>query len=192
MFGVGLLSAQKQNFEIGGVLSEGLASAYTEDGKYGFVNEKGKVVIPFKYSFVWNFRGGLAAVQLDDLFGFIDKTGKTVIPHKYSLVVSPFNEKNNFAIVGLDGKMTIIDRKGKELIPLKYDFINVFYEEMAGVKIGEKWGFIDSNFNEVIPVQYDDSEGFFNNGVAKVTLKKKSFYIDKTGKCVKNCPKNLK
>ncbi|MDR1170447.1 MAG: WG repeat-containing protein [Prevotellaceae bacterium] len=49
-------------------------------------------------------------------------------------------------------------------------------------------GYIDKNKNEVIPLKYDDV-GNFNQeiqGMALVKLNGKKFYIDKTGKYVKD------
>ena len=57
------------------------------NGKSGFVNRKGKMIIPLKYDVTWYFNEGLALVgkEIDKelKFGFINKTGKVIIPLKY-------------------------------------------------------------------------------------------------------------
>jgi hypothetical protein len=56
------------------------------NGKYGYIDNTEKEVIPFKYDYARNFSEGLAAVGLADKYGFIDKTGKIVIPIIYAMV----------------------------------------------------------------------------------------------------------
>jgi len=54
---------------------EGLARVEL-NGKYGYIDKEGKVVIPIKYDFVGDFKGWLAPVQLNGKYGCIDKKGK--------------------------------------------------------------------------------------------------------------------
>ena len=54
-----------------------------EDGRYGFIDQTGAEVIPFKYDYVFNFSNGLAMIQLYGKWGYIDKTGTEVITCKY-------------------------------------------------------------------------------------------------------------
>ena len=60
-----------------------------KDHKYGYINKKGKVIIPVIFEEAKPFSEGLAAVLGRDSnnrlrWGFIDKTGKLVIPYKFS------------------------------------------------------------------------------------------------------------
>ena len=58
---------------------------------------------------------------------------------------------------------------------------------MAGVQLGNKWGFIDKTGKEVVEKKYDDIDPFFE-GMAVVKIKDKDGsgdkegYIDNTGK----------
>ena len=96
------------------LVSEGMMPIKKWKGKfwrYGFMNEKGKIVVPCKYSFVEPFNSnGLAAVALNNRFGFIDKHGKEVIPVKYNSVLSQF--KNGRTYVILDGDLLLINEHG--------------------------------------------------------------------------------
>lgn len=49
-----------------------------EEGKYGFVDKKGDMVIPCIYDYVYSFRKGLALVKKDGKWGYIDKVGNWV------------------------------------------------------------------------------------------------------------------
>ena len=83
----------------------------------------------------------------------------------------------------------IIDIKGKAIIPFgKYEYIWNFGENLFSVSVkGILRGYADKDGNLVIKPIFNDTEKF-ENGMAKVTLKEKIFYIDKSGKCVKDCP----
>ena len=48
------------------------------NGKVGYIDKTGKMVINPQWDNGWEFSEGLAQVQLDGKWGFIDKTGKIV------------------------------------------------------------------------------------------------------------------
>lgn len=64
------------------VFSEGLCamskSEGEEDPKYGFINKKGELVIPYRYDECKDFEKGLAVVELDGKEGVIDRKGNWV------------------------------------------------------------------------------------------------------------------
>ena len=60
-----------------GSFSEGLAWV-GKDGKYGFVDKQGKLVIPLDYGNAGSFSEGLALVEKNRKLGFIDKKGNVV------------------------------------------------------------------------------------------------------------------
>ena len=63
---------------------EGLIAVKNSEGKCGFINKKGEIVIPCKWRQTWAFRGGLAIVQdWNKRLGFINKSGELVIPCRW-------------------------------------------------------------------------------------------------------------
>ena len=56
-----------------------------DSGKWGFVDEQGKKVIPFEYEAADEFSEGLAAVQIKKKYGFVDAKGNIVIPAMYDV-----------------------------------------------------------------------------------------------------------
>ncbi len=164
---------------------------FKENGKYGFkLRSTGEIVIPLKYDAAYDFREGLAAVDLNGKWGFIDKTGKDVIPFKYD---NGGYFCDGLVNVKLNGKLGYIDKTGKEVIPFKYDGGSYFYDGLANVSLNSKNGFIDKTGKEVIPLKYDIASDFYA-GLARVNIgakwnnvsRKKEGgkwgYIDKTGK----------
>ena len=70
-------TAQKWTKEYASVneLSCGL-SLVEKDGKHGYVNKDGKIIIPIIYGEAMNFAEGKAGVSADGKWGFIDSTGQ--------------------------------------------------------------------------------------------------------------------
>lgn len=76
------------------------------NGKYGFLDKTGKIVIPVQYKSVDDFEKGLAEVRLNGKSGAINKKGQVVIPIKYD-VVSSLGE-DNLIWVKLYGKWGLL------------------------------------------------------------------------------------
>ncbi len=55
------------------------------DGRYGFKNANGQVVIDPKYDQAWYFVDGLARVQIDGLWGYIDRNGDMKIEPEFDV-----------------------------------------------------------------------------------------------------------
>ena len=62
-----------------GGFSEGFASVESND-KWGFINTKGKMVIPCIYDAAWPFSKGFACVVSNGKLGVINQSGEFVIP----------------------------------------------------------------------------------------------------------------
>lgn len=62
--------------------SEDLAQV-RQNYKYGFIDKKGRVVIPFQFDATGSFSEGLVQVWQDGKCGFIDKKGKVVVPFRF-------------------------------------------------------------------------------------------------------------
>ena len=102
---------------------EGLAR-FTADGKVGFFDQRGRVVIQPRYAFAAPFSGGRAAVcdgcqersegehrfVRGGRWGFIDRAGTLVIPIRFEEVES--FEKGR-ARVKADGRWEYIDQQGR-------------------------------------------------------------------------------
>ncbi len=95
---------------------------------YGFVDSKGNVIAEAKYTTVYSFTDGMAAVAigesiLNEKYGFIDTKGTLVIDCKYDTVAWGF--ENGKAIVGIKSqnfyKYGVIDKTGKKIVPCKFD-----------------------------------------------------------------------
>lgn len=159
---------------------------FSEDGKYGFRDTNGKVIVPAKYDGVEKFSEGLAKVKTGHKYGLVNNLGNEIVPPKYwhigdfseNLAKVTIRSQDNSDIYGY------INKAGKVVIPVKFSAIGDFSEGLAYVK-GEdffsKWGFIDKAGKEVIPLKYEEVESFLE-GLACVRYGGESYCIDKTGK----------
>jgi hypothetical protein len=147
---------------------------------YGYIDEKGREVVPLIYdSAASQYYEGFAEVKINGTWGYINKTGKEITPFKYS---SARNFSQGRAFVQLNGKWGFIDTTGTVIAPLIYDVAySGFYNGLAGVGLNKKLGFIDRSGTVIIPLIYDYIDQFKDNELATVKLNGKWGCIDKTG-----------
>lgn len=105
-----------------------------QEGKWGYVNQSGEIVIAFQYDYANEFGEGLASVRKGFNWGFIDKNGNTVIPFTYS---GAFTFINGLAPVFKDGLWGFIDKNENVIIPFQYKEISLsnstYYDENANL-----------------------------------------------------------
>ncbi|MDB5049383.1 MAG: Leptospira [Fibrobacteres bacterium] len=82
-------------------------------GKYGYVNEAGKVIIAPTFDGADAFSEGLAMVLCSGRFGYIDSQGVFAIPAIYRHARA---FQDGYAPVRFDGTWLTIDRGGKPVV----------------------------------------------------------------------------
>ncbi|MEX2230913.1 MAG: WG repeat-containing protein [Cyclobacteriaceae bacterium] len=132
--------------------SEGLRAIH-KDGKYGFIDDEGRLRIANRYEDVRAFSDGRAAIRIRNKWGFID--------HQENLVVQPVydqieNFNNGFAIVTQHNLSGLIDENGKIILPLRYDEIILNSQKRFGLKQGTLYGLADASGTIVIHPKYDE------------------------------------
>lgn len=173
------------------VFSEGLAlfSKRCQDGvrRYGFMDEKGDIVIDATFVNATAFRGGLAAVQdKNGKFGYIDKKGKLVID--YNFTNADIFRDNGQAMVELNHQKGTIDKTGKLVINPQFALMGVSFNNMYVIKISSNgdYGFCDEKGKIVINPQFEGCTPFYHAGLAGVLINGKWGYINREGKIVIN------
>ncbi len=163
------------------------------NGKIGFKNDKGILVIPYK----WKecdifFNEGLMAVKDDNnKWGFIDKGGNMIIPCNWNNPwARPFSE-GLAAVRDINGKWGYIDKSGKIVITCQWNNVGGFYDSLSSVRNQDgKVGYIDKQGNVVIKCQWKDADRFSElmnyKGYATVKdFSNKYWLIDKQGVIVR-------
>jgi len=162
-----------------------------KDGKWGFIDRTGKLIIPLQFDSANNFHEGLALVTANKKTLFVDGSGRVVITPQFDIVNS-FSEGlaavnigqtriPNIGLISNPGKWGYIDRTGRLVIPLKFTHAEDFSEGLAAVTDGDQGGFIDHTGKFVFNVPLDVTLGF-HEGMVGVLLRGTLTYFDRTGK----------
>lgn len=130
------------------------------EGKYGFIDSSGNVIIEPKFLAVGEFTEGLALARIKGTYGYIDYTGEFVIPPQFDYA-TPFSE--GIAIVYNDGLPFYIDLNGQKLFESGYAELGSFIEGKAIVKTdSHKFGVINQQGELIIDTLYSRISPFKN------------------------------
>ena len=119
--------------EIWGAFNDGLC-AVKSGGKYGFIDQTGKLVIAPFLDRPTIFSDGLARVEQDKKVGYIDKTGKLVIPYVAGYGLHFSEGLAAFSFAAADKKWGYINKTGKLILPAIYQYANDFKNGFARVE----------------------------------------------------------
>ena len=162
------------------------------EGRYGFVDHKGVIAIPCKWTEADEFYEGLAAVDdSSGKWGYLDINGNRVIPCTWAKAES-FNE--GLAVVKIkdgywDYKCGVIDKNGHLVIPFEYKSL-----EYIGCGLfknytnnSSKYGVVNCENNRVSPPIWT-SIGRFSEGLCSVAdSENRMGYIDRSGHVAISC-----
>ena len=147
---------------------------FIEDGRAGYINGSGEVVVKPTLETYGNsgeeFHDGLRRMR-DGIY--IDASGKRVIDLPLQITWE-FSEGLAVAMGELDGERRwgYIDTTGEFAIPLQFPesprvFVSSFSEGLAAVRIDKWFGYIDTSGSFVIRPQFAHAEEF-QDGIARV------------------------
>jgi hypothetical protein len=173
-------------YELVSPFSSGLALVANEKG-YGYVDQAGHVVIPVELDYATDFERAYAVVEWKGKKGIINTLGKTVVPIEYDWI-EPF-DGNGICRAKKDNKYGLLDKNGSEVLPFIYDRIGTFYDSLAIIVQGDKYGYINRSGEEHIALKYDFVPevllwGNYVDGFAKYRLKDKLGVMDAEGESV--------
>lgn len=124
----------------------------------------------------------IAAVQKDKLWGYIDEKGNWIIESKFEKA-GDFSE--GYAIVKFNGIKYYTDTIGNLYgNSSEYDIFHNFYCGLARVRLGEKWGYIDTSFVIIDQLVFDAAKNFTED-MARVKVGERWGFINKNGEWIK-------
>lgn len=150
----------KGNLLIGGLtslrdMSNGLFAVNKED-KWGFMDEKLNIIIPYLWEAVTPFNEDGHAIVF-----FKEHKRMAVIDKKGSFVLSPSCYSNasfitkNLLLVKKEGKEGVINLKGEVIVPVIYYNVTL-KDNFFIVSVNNKYGLIDINGNEIFECIYPE------------------------------------
>ncbi|WNZ24541.1 WG repeat-containing protein [Leptolyngbya sp. NK1-12] len=148
--------------------------------RFGYLDLRGQLVIPLRYSSASPFSECLAAVKLKQGYGFINLSGEVVIQPQFHDAGS-FHE--GLAHISINLRHGYVNTNGKIIVEPQYDDAHNFSEGLASVKVNGKWGAINRMGKMVIEPQFDRYFSF-KQGLALIIRNGKRGYIDRAGKLV--------
>lgn len=140
-----------------------------KNGKSGFINNNGDVVIDFEFDGASSFSEGLARIFVKEKVGFIDTKGNVVIEPKFDSALG-FSE--GLSVVTIGDKQGYIDTKGN--IAIKPSFYQA------------------NNFENGIALIREDniSESSFIDRQGNIILNGKNFAVSRYSDGLINCSEN--
>ena len=165
------------------------------NGKWGFKDNKGKVLMQPKYDFPpGTFSEGIVIVKNSGLngTGFMDASGREIVAPQYTTAY-PFTNgvalacKGGRDIYGTGGKWGVIDKNGKVVIPFIYDRISGNFEgdSYAIAQIAQQSFTLDKTGKKISYPEFDNVPGnFYRTAYSPASKGDKWGLIDKSGKVV--------
>lgn len=142
--------------------SDGLLKIRNEEGKYGYINTKGEVVIEPKFDVAEDFAEGVAIVgkSVEDTYSYsvIDKKGEIKFKFKKGWDQYSSYFKDGAIVVEDDDRMVFVNAKGEaEKCPAKVKSVGDYNSEIYVFYDGEHYGVAKRKDNEiVIRARYDN------------------------------------
>lgn len=162
-----------------------------KNGRFGYYNEKGELVIPFEYEQASDFIDGIAVVQKNK-YGVISEIGEELLPYEYDNILLGENRRvilereNKYYLSDLkkgkelevnylyqideqkivfekDGLFGIMDFSGKVLIPNEYEEVSKYIDRTFIGKKNGKYCIVDLKTNRKLTKSYDYIEQLDKN-----------------------------
>lgn len=146
----------------GGYSEDRIATYDPESEKWGYLNLKGEVKVPFLYDIATPFYEDIAVVKKDGFFGSIDRSGKQCLGFTFQEL--SWQGQCNLYIVRSGSLFGVLDRNGKTIVEECYRTIGMFQDGCAVVQSPDThlFGAINSSGDVIIKPVYDKIETFEN------------------------------
>ena len=124
--------------------------------------------------------------EKDSLWGILNIDGHWIVPPLFESAFKAYS--GDLAWTKREGKWTLTTHDGKTVTAQQFDDVGIFYEGLAAVKIGDRYGFIDSTGTVVFTLEPEYYPMHFSDGLALVVQTVDSTdrwgYINKKGEWV--------
>jgi hypothetical protein len=162
----------------------GMAPVSTGNGKWGYLNTEGKVVVPFKYERTYEFRNGTGFAENDGHYFILKPNGED-----FQIEITDISTMRRFEgglapYQNRAGKWGYIDPAGKAVVLAQFYSVGYFVGSAAWVRNDEfKVGFIKPTGEWIARPQFDKVGDFDPvSGMARVKTDKEGWrYMDMSG-----------
>jgi hypothetical protein len=162
--------------------NSGLAPITLDGQKWGYINTRGRLNIPFKYEKANEFSQGFAAVKLAGNWNVINTRGEEFAAPPQTRILYPYSEglaqfRDDLNQIGY------LDTLGKIAIPAKFIATGHFIDGLAWAKdINGLVGYIGTNGDWVIKPRFELGRDFdAESKLARVKSGERNAYVNKSG-----------
>jgi WG containing repeat len=128
------------------------------DGRFGFIDSRGRLRVANRYEGIGKFKYGLAPVKILGKWGFVNAEDKIIINPSYEQV-EEFTD--GISISKRNGKWGVIDLAGKVLFEFRYDSIISSADKLILIQ-NKKRGLADKKGNVLIEPRFDQLQPLSN------------------------------
>jgi|GEM_PF-3088797 len=178
-YGGSTYSVDKKILSIQGFYNDYAGMKYN-NGKYGFIDNQGKIRVAPQYDQIRPFENDVAVIQLNGKWGIINKY-ESFVAQPYYDSISTF--KNKVAVVIEKGIYYLIDNSGKILTPEGYSSITITTGGNYLLVKNNLKGIANANGKEIISPRYQSIKEFSPN-MFKVTEHNLMGVIDSNRKII--------
>lgn len=140
-----------------------------KDGKYGFIDSRGRLRIANRYDAIEDFHENLAAIKINGKWGFISHEDKIAIQPAYEEVAA---FKNGMSVVKQRGLFGLIDKAGKTVLPVRYQELEILSNQRIRIKLDGLYGLSTADGKVILNPRYNGLEDL-NNGFVVVQRDRK-------------------
>lgn len=131
-----------------------------QDGKWGFIDAEGRVVVEPQYDYAYRYKNGHTVVVQGDMESgkrsYIDLEGTRLTGFSYDRA---YHFVNGYARAVVNGSWGFVRLDGSTLGAFRYSGALDFRDGYAGVRVGSDrdhlWGMIDTQGREVLPIAFE-------------------------------------
>ncbi len=137
------------------------------EGKWGYINLLGELVIPYQYQEAHSFNDeGYALIKANDRYFAIDRKGTLIHEFQHERMIPD----GSIYMICNNGYWGWCDASGKTFIECVYEDVKPFGNaRLAPVRIAGKWAYISKEGNIVIKRQFTDAYPFVGDLAAVQT-----------------------
>ena len=146
---------------------------------WGYIDNTGKMVIPFEYESAGTFVDGRALNKKQGKWGIINQDNEPVIPFEYDSIGL---QKGNYIVIKKTNPANSLhfDYQGRRFKNQEQAVLANEGKTIFRAKKEEKYGFVDVNGKVLIPYDFDEAYNF-SDGVATVRKGRNWYFIDESG-----------
>ncbi|RFC53956.1 WG repeat-containing protein [Brumimicrobium aurantiacum] len=150
---------------------------FIQNNKYGFMDERGNVVIKANFEYAGQFKNGLAVVIKEGNHGYINKDGELLIDYQYEEAMD-FDQGR--AVVVEKDKYGMIDVSGTYVLNPEFEDIGSFNDGIAYVQSDSGFQYYTLDGSLAFSTIFDEAFAH-QDGKAKVRKGNESGYIGLDG-----------